>query len=143
MKSVDGRSRALVVDADFLARAAAFRRNNPGYLRQTGAVVQQGEVVIVEGTDELLEADGARFAVRMPAVASKVIESFGDHFQAMTLWLTFDEAANTNAEAYEFTVRADVRGLGHSRAGQQRRLRVEGHPALAAEHEAGVAAGQR
>ena len=112
MKAVDGSSRALVVDADFLARAAAFRRANPGFLRQTGAVVQQGEVAIVEGTADLIETEGTRYSVRLGAVARKVIEKYGDNFQAMTLWLTFNEASSTNAEAYEFTVRTDVRGLG-------------------------------
>jgi hypothetical protein len=112
MKAVDGSSRALVVDADFLARAAAFRRANPGFLRQTGAVVQQGEVAIVEGTADLVEAEGTRYSVRLGAVARKVIEKYGDNFQAMTLWLTFNEASSTTAEAYEFTVRTDVRGLG-------------------------------
>jgi MYXO-CTERM domain-containing protein len=114
MKATDGRAAPLVVDADFLARAAAFRRANPGFLRQSGAVVQQGEVAIVEGTSDLVDTEGTRYSVRLGAVARKVIEKYGDHFQAMTLWLTFNEASSTQAEAYEFTVRADVRGLGQT-----------------------------
>src|SRR5688500_3241997 len=58
VEALDGRARSLVVDADFLARAAAFRRANPQCLRQTGAIVQRGEVVILEGTDEVLVTEG-------------------------------------------------------------------------------------
>ena len=143
MKAVDGRS-----------RAAGGRRRLPG----PGGRLPPGQPRVPapdrgggpagrgghrRGDRDLIETEGTRYSVRLGAVARKVIEKYGDHFQAMTLWLTFNEASSTNAEAYEFTVRADVRGLGMTAAGQQRRLRIEGHAALAAEHEAGVVAGER
>jgi hypothetical protein len=112
MKGVDGRAGYLVVDADFYARARALRAASPRLQRAAGAVVQHGEVVIVEGSDETLDMVPGGHAVKAGAIARKVIEKFGDHFQAMTFWLTFDETSSSLAEAYEFTVKADVRGLG-------------------------------
>jgi hypothetical protein len=76
-------------------------------------VVQVGQVAIVEGNDETIDStSGPGQSVRLAVIARKVIESFGDHFQAMTVWVTFDEASNPGAEAYELTVKADVRGIG-------------------------------
>jgi hypothetical protein len=113
MKGIDGRGGMLMVDADLQARARALRASGARLSRAAGAVVQQGEVVIIEGSDETLEmVPGGGYAVRMTAVARKVIERFGDNFQAMTFWLTFDETSSRQAQAYEFTVKADVRGLG-------------------------------
>jgi hypothetical protein len=103
---------ALLVPDDFAERAAAFHRQNPGYWPAQAGMGQVGDVVIVEGSEEVLSTDGARVGVRMAAVTRKVIERYGDNFSAMTLWLTFDESASSGAAAYEFTVKADVRGLG-------------------------------
>jgi hypothetical protein len=112
MKGVDGVSRALVIDGDFSAAAARFRKANPGLVRAEGGIAQSGEVVIVEGSEETLETTAQGSAPRLQAIARKVIAKFGDKFQAMTLWLTFNDTASTQAAAYEFTVKADVRGLG-------------------------------
>jgi hypothetical protein len=112
MKAIDGSARGLVIDGDFSARAAAFRRTHPGYVRAEGGISQLGEVVIVEGSAETLETTPQGSNVILPAIARKVIAKYGDNFQAMTLWLTFNDAASTQAAAYEFTIKADVRGLG-------------------------------
>jgi hypothetical protein len=112
MRAVDGTSRALVIDGDFAAAAAAYRKAHPGLVRAEGGISDNGEVVIVEGSDETLDTTAQGSAVRLAAIAQKVIAKYGDHFQAMTLWLTFDDAASGQAAAYEFTVKSDVRGLG-------------------------------
>ncbi len=112
MVRVDGSPGQLQVPAGFAERAAAFRRQNPGYYPDQGGVSQVGEVVVVEGSEQTVATDGNRVGVRMAEVARKVLERFGDNFSAMTLWLTFDETATQDAGAYEFTVKADVRGLG-------------------------------
>jgi hypothetical protein len=112
MRGVDGSSGELVFTAGFAERAAAFRRRNPGYFPAQADVVQVGEVVVVEGSEEVISTDGNQVQVEMEVVARKVIEKFGDHFQAMTMWLTFDETVSSQAGAYEYTVKADVRGLG-------------------------------
>jgi hypothetical protein len=114
MKGVDGNAGPLVVDADFLERAGRRRaeRAAQGLTAAEGDVVQNGEVAIVPGNDETLESDGVGYSARQAVVARKVIEKFGDRFQAMTLWLTFSERTSTQAEAYESTVKADVQGLG-------------------------------
>ena len=112
MVGLDGKPGLLLAPEGFDERAAAFRQKNPGYFPVEAGVSQVGEVVVVEGSEEVLATDGATVAVRMAGVARKVIERFGDTFQAMTIWLTFDETASSQAGAYEFTVKADVRGLG-------------------------------
>ena len=75
-------------------------------------VVQVGQVAVVEGDDTTIDSTGAQPSVRLGAITRNVIEKFGDNFQTMTLWVTFDEGSNPGAEAYERTVRTDVRGLG-------------------------------
>ncbi|HEY0707475.1 MAG TPA: hypothetical protein VGG33_11795, partial [Polyangia bacterium] len=117
MKAVDGSSRNLVIDSnfagDFARRAAAFSQANPGVLRAEGGISLIGEVVVVEGgADTLMATENGASTPNLPAIARKVIAKYGDHFQAMTMWLTFDDVASRQAEAYEFTVKADVRGLG-------------------------------
>jgi hypothetical protein len=112
MKATDGSSRQLLLPEGFAERAATFRRQNPGYYPAQAGMTQVGEVVVIEGSDEVLSTDGGVVEVRIPAVARKVIEKYGDNFQAMTLWLTFDETVTSQAGAYEFTVKSDVRGLG-------------------------------
>jgi hypothetical protein len=112
MRAVDGTSRALVIDGDFAAAAAAYRKAHPGVIRAAGDITLNGEVVVIEGSDETLDSTAQGSAVKLGAIAQKVIAKFGDKFQAMTLWLTFDDAASAQAAAYEFTVKADVRGLG-------------------------------
>lgn len=111
---LDGQTGPLVIDADFAAAAARFRRENPGYLRAGGQAVVDGEVLIVEGDDELVDVDDTgRLGVRsMPALARRVIETVGDHFHAITVWLTFNDRMSETAAAYELTVRNEVQGLG-------------------------------
>jgi hypothetical protein len=106
MRGIDGTSGELMIPEGFAERAAAFRRAHPGYFPAQGDVTQVGEVVVVEGSEETVATDGNQVSVQMEAVARKVLEKFGDHFQAMTLWLTFDETASSQAGAYEFTVKA-------------------------------------
>jgi hypothetical protein len=113
MKAVDGSSRNLVIDGDFVRRAEAFTKANPGILRAEGGIALVGEVVVVEGgADTLMAAENGAMTPNLAGVARKVIAKYGDNFQAMTFWLTFDDPASRQAEAYEFTVKADVRGLG-------------------------------
>jgi hypothetical protein len=112
MVDQDGNGGVLLVPEGFAERAAAFHRQNPGYWPAQAGMGQVGEVAIVEGSEEVLATDGATVGVRMAAVARKVIERYGDNFSALTLWLTFDETVSPRAGAYEFTVKADVRGLG-------------------------------
>src|SRR4029453_12352013 len=91
MVGEDGTPGLLRVPAGFHQRAAAWAGQHPA--RAPGDVTQIGEVVVVEGGDDVIESDGNLVGVRMPAVARKVIERFGDNFSAMTMWLTFDETA--------------------------------------------------
>jgi hypothetical protein len=81
----------------------------------TAATTVSGEVVIVEGDDRVVATDGHNLGLvdtSFPLLARRVIEAVGDHFQTLTLWLTFNDAASGNAVAYELPVRNEVDGLG-------------------------------
>lgn len=108
-----GRSFPLQLDGEFLERAARFRSTNPGFIPAAGDVTVNGEVVIVQGDDEILDFDGSRWGIRsLPTLSRKVIEKIGDNFEAITVWLTFQDRASARAVAYEMSVRNDVQGLG-------------------------------
>ena len=71
-----------------------------------------GEVLIVAGDEEMLERDGTGFRTRsLLPVAKKVIAALGDHFQTITVWLTFADRGGLSG-AYSLSVKNDVRGLG-------------------------------
>jgi hypothetical protein len=108
----DGTPGLLRVPEGFAERAAVRRKPAPRH-QDLGGISLMGEVVVLEGNDEIIATDGNLVQVRMAAVARKVIERFGDNFQAMTLWLTFNETVTSEAGAYEATVKTDVRGLGY------------------------------
>jgi hypothetical protein len=122
----DGRVGPLRLDADFLEAAARRRAAAPGPAA-SGAAVQVGEILILQGDEEILDIDGARLALRWPmtALSRRVIERLGDHFHAITVWTTFEERSN-NAEAYEQTVKIDVEGLGAPLRDMSRQYGSEG-----------------
>lgn len=108
----DGSVSQLVRDADWLDEVARYRRDHPRPFAAPGDVVLQGEVVVVQGDDESIETNGSSFSIRsIPAITRRVIEKVGDHFHALTLWTSFDDKGN-RSEAYESTVKNEVRGLG-------------------------------
>jgi hypothetical protein len=79
------------------------------------AVTVSGEVVIVEGDEQILATDGHGWGLvdgGFPVLARRVIEAVGDHFQTITVWLTFDDLASGDAVAYEMPVKNEVEGLG-------------------------------
>jgi hypothetical protein len=94
---------------------------------RAGTVTQVGEILVVQGDDEILEVDGNRASLRAPlaGVSRRVIEKLGDHFQAITLWTTFDDRSNS-AVAYEQTVKIDVQGLGVSKFDRSRMYGSQG-----------------
>src|SRR5689334_9151677 len=108
MKGVDGESGQLMIDADFAERAGRYRREHAPLLAASGPITQLGEVAVLQGDDELLEFDGTGYQARLAEVTSRVIARFGDHFQAITVWLTFDESGSSNAAAYQVSVKNDV-----------------------------------
>jgi MYXO-CTERM domain-containing protein len=122
MKSaVDGQAGELVLDADFLAAGARYRAEHPEQMvlaapEDVGAL---GEVIIVHGnTDDLLITNGSGYGLQpsgIQALTTKVIAGFGDTFQAITLWMTFEDQTSMNAEAYEVPVKNEVEGLGNLR----------------------------
>lgn len=113
---LDGSVGPLMVDADFLERAERWRQAHPAPVAAaaTGTSVV-GEVVVVQGDDQTIDTDGNTLGLsekRLAEITRRVIATVGDQFQAITLWTTFNDVANPNAEAYELNVRNDVQGLG-------------------------------
>ncbi len=112
MKGVDGTTRNLLIDGDFRREAAGYLAANPGILRAEGGITTLGEVVVVEGSAETVVTNDRGLGIDLPAIVKKVLGKYGDNFQSLTLWLTFDDRESIGAEAYEFTIKADVRGIG-------------------------------
>ena len=124
MRALDGTgtSTELVLDEDFLQQAERHGARNARTLAAPGEVGTLGEVIIIQGDvrDDLnprgiLVSNGSGWGLARDALvqlARKVIDFKGDHFQAITVWLTFDDKASTAAEAYESPVKNEVEGLG-------------------------------
>lgn len=118
MKSIDGGAAELVMDQDFIDEAARFMATQPPRQALTAAdqIGLIGEVIVLQGnTTDILVTNGTRYGLGsrgLQAVASKVIEKYGDDFHAITIWMTFEDANNPSAEAYEVPVRNEVSGLG-------------------------------
>jgi MYXO-CTERM domain-containing protein len=74
--------------------------------------VIDGEVLIVQGTADVLEPDRMSYRLKTLApVAKQVIAKLGDNFHTITVWLTFDDGGDLSG-AYSFPIKSDVRGLG-------------------------------
>jgi hypothetical protein len=107
MKSVDGGAAELVYDADFIDAAARYRAEHPGFAAP-GGVTQNGEVVLIQADDQIATFDGVGYGLTgngLLAVARRLIEHNGDNFQAITLWMTFEDRMSSKAEAYEVPVK--------------------------------------
>jgi MYXO-CTERM domain-containing protein len=121
MKSVDGQAAELVLDADYIEAAARYRAEHPAQavLPAPGDVAAVGEIAIVIGdTDKILATNGSGYGLQQSGiqeVTRKVIAAFGDNFQAVTLWMTFEDQMSMSAEAYEVPVKNEVDGLGSLR----------------------------
>jgi hypothetical protein len=115
MKAVGGGSAELVYDVDFEVAAARWRASHPGPVAADGAVTVSGEVVVVQGDDQIATFDGGGYGLNddaLAVVARRAIQAVGDNFQAITTWLTFDDRRSSAAEAYEMPVKNEVEGLG-------------------------------
>ncbi|HXU81774.1 MAG TPA: hypothetical protein VN914_10285 [Polyangia bacterium] len=121
MRSIDGQTTELVLDADFLEAGRRYLAEHPEAVRLAapGDVGALGEVIIVQGnTVDLLTTNGSGFGLQqngIQALTQKVIAAFGDTFQAITLWMTFEDQTSMSAEAYEVPVKNEVEGLGNLR----------------------------
>ena len=119
MKSVDGTAAELVIDADVLEAGKRYRAEHPELLAAPGEIGALGEVIIVQGdVNEILTPTGGGYSLEMSgiqAITKKVIAGFGDNYQAITLWMTFDDQLSMKAEAFEVPVKNEVEGLGNLR----------------------------
>jgi hypothetical protein len=87
-------------------------------LGPVGRVEQVGEVVIVEGDDQLVSSDGmGHFGIdananNPPNITSRVIASYGDVFDEVIIFTTFDDNGAAGALAYEMSTQQDIAGIG-------------------------------
>jgi hypothetical protein len=98
----------------------------PVKLRADGAVrgdVQQvGEVVILEGDDELVSSDGVGgFGISVDgrgegpyAITKRFYTKYGDEFDEIIVFTTFDDQG-TQATAYEISTQQDIDGIGEDK----------------------------
>jgi len=120
MKSVDGTQAELVIDAEVLEAARRYRAEHPAdFLAAPGEVSALGEIIIIQGdVNEILTPTGSGYALQQSGIAAltkKVIAGFGDHYQAITIWMTFEDQLSMSAEAFEVPVKNEVEGLGSLR----------------------------
>ncbi len=111
-KGPDGFGAQVRVDPAFkIAEAAAV---GPVLEAETAGIVRVGEVLVVPGDAESVGMVGTRFGIDPTAlrnITRKAIAFAGDHFEIITLWVTFDDRG-TDALAYALNVRNEVAGLG-------------------------------
>jgi MYXO-CTERM domain-containing protein len=124
MKALDGHAAELVLDEDYLESAARYQAQHPQAVAADEQTIGAlGEIIVVKGnTTDLLTTNGTGYALQrngLQALATKVIASFGDSFQAITIWMTFEDQASMMAEAYEVPVKNEVEGLGNLRVMDQ------------------------
>jgi hypothetical protein len=99
--------RAMLALLLLVLSASAARAAVPG-------VSRRGEIVIVQGDDQILAFDGIGYALLpdgLAVVARRVLEEAGDQFQALTVWMTFEDQATGKTEAYQVPIKNDVLGL--------------------------------
>ncbi|MSP62376.1 MAG: hypothetical protein EXR72_18990 [Myxococcales bacterium] len=92
----------------------------PMEMVKKGAVQQYGEVVILEGDDEIVTDDGngstkIRYdqQVQDPwSISRRFYERYPDQFDEVIVFTAFRDDGSENALAYEIQVRQDVKGIG-------------------------------
>lgn len=111
----DGFGGQVRVDADF--RAAWLRGQTHPPRKAEGdatGIVRVGEVLVLPGNETTVTMVGTKFGIAPTAlkdITKQIIEFAGDHFEIITLWVTFDDQG-TDALAYAVNVRNEVSGLG-------------------------------
>jgi hypothetical protein len=97
----------------FLARAVRLRADTP-----PANVQQVGEVVILEGDDDLVTSDGmGGFGIdsttnQPTAISARFYDYYPDEFDELIVFTTFDDQAAMGAAAYEISAIQDVDGIG-------------------------------
>jgi hypothetical protein len=84
------------------------------YDATTPGVEQVGEVVILEGNDDIVSDDGmGGFGITdQPSVTRAFYAAYPDQFDEIVVFTTFDDAGQSGASAYEISARQDVQGIG-------------------------------
>jgi hypothetical protein len=86
-----------------------------------GGVEQIGEIVVIEGDDDLVTSDGmGGFGIisdsgQQVLIADRFFTAYPDQFDELVIFTTFDDTGAMGAAAYEISARQDVQGLGTGR----------------------------
>lgn len=97
------------------------RTRSPGEASARPAGVEQlGEIVILEGDDEIVSDDGSGgFSVVYtesrqdpPAITRRFFTAYPDEFDEIALFTTFPDSGSPGALAYEISTQQDTSGLG-------------------------------
>lgn len=74
-----------------------------------------GSVAVLEGDDATVVRAGTGFGVTgttLAAVSRRFLSAFGDDYDQIAVFLTFDDRTDTRSLAYQLPVKNDVRGIG-------------------------------
>ncbi len=74
-----------------------------------------GSVALLEGDDSTVTGMGEGLGIsgrNLPNITSRFIQAFGDDYDQIAVFLSFNDRASPTALAYQMPVRNDTRGLG-------------------------------
>jgi MYXO-CTERM domain-containing protein len=74
-----------------------------------------GSVALLEGDDSTVTRMGTGFGIagsNLPNITTRFIKAFGDDYDQIAIFLTFNDRASLTALAYQLPVANDTRGLG-------------------------------
>jgi MYXO-CTERM domain-containing protein len=115
-------------EAGLLKIHSADFHPNPGFVHarnymagdpKPGNVEQMGEIVILEGDDQLVSTSKDGFGIVVDAraqnpvnITNRFYTKYGDDFDEIIIFTTFDDVGAQGAAAYEISTQQDVKGLG-------------------------------
>jgi hypothetical protein len=80
-----------------------------------GGFLVVGSVALLEGDDATVTRMGPGWAIagaNLPNLTTRFIQAFGDHYDQIAIFLSFNDQASPNSLAYQLPARNDTRGLG-------------------------------
>ena len=80
--------------------------------RAEGVIRRVGEALLLQGDSSTVNFDGSTYKPNMSGVAKRVIAEAGDHFEWITVFLTFLDPDTKVTGAYANRIRNEVVGLG-------------------------------
>ncbi len=120
---------SILIPATVLAQPyeASDLHQKPGFvgvraldLTPPGGVQQVGEIVVLEGDDDLVTSDGmggysivvSSTYVQPMDITKRFFSGYADEYDEIIVFTTFDDSGTPGAAAYEMSAQQEVQGLG-------------------------------